>query len=478
MFVYKQLNDPFVGNTALHDCAESNNMDILRLLIRNGAAFKRDCFGLTPLMTSAVTGNVEIFDYLKTVFSDQISSEDLVDAYKLLGSTFLDKFYNATTSFQYWERALQLSSKCGKQYHDSLINNDKSFLEAYGNTREFQNNDDLKNLQSDPDKMKMQSLIIRERILGIHHPETYYFIRLRGATYADAGDYSRCIALWMYNLERQQKISKPLSDIIQNSFISMIDLFILMLSKNSGIRFCDIFRVLKSAIEEILSSCDISTDHKKSGKVYQILERKLDIKYERYAMFKADINGLDRQFLVVIHLIGFICKLRPTMSSEEWREFRQTVYHFVKIEPRSSCSYSLLHILCILSSNDKLLLNFELPKYDLRDIFTLVVGVSPNLNIVDIYGNTPLHILLEQKDIDVHMVAYLINSGAHFDICNEIGVTPLDLVRGKPVENTYRMRHISLQCMCAHVIAKKAISFDGLPRNLRQFISLHQRKSQ
>ncbi len=48
---------------------------------------------------------------------------------------------------------------------------------------------ELDEVMSDPDAMRIQALIIRERILGPAHPDTSYFIRYRGAVYADAGEF-------------------------------------------------------------------------------------------------------------------------------------------------------------------------------------------------------------------------------------------------------------------------------------------------
>ena len=42
-----------------------------------------------------------------------------------------------------------------------------------------------------------QALLVRERILGPAHPDTSYYIRYRGAVYADMGHFERCITLWM-----------------------------------------------------------------------------------------------------------------------------------------------------------------------------------------------------------------------------------------------------------------------------------------
>ena len=59
--------------------------------------------------------------------------------------------------------------------------------------------------------MRMQALLVRERILGPAHPDTSYYIRYRGAVYADMGHFERCITLWMYALDMQQKMLEPLS---------------------------------------------------------------------------------------------------------------------------------------------------------------------------------------------------------------------------------------------------------------------------
>ena len=45
------------GNTALHDCAESGSLDIMRLLITSGARIDVDAYGMTPLLAASVTGN-------------------------------------------------------------------------------------------------------------------------------------------------------------------------------------------------------------------------------------------------------------------------------------------------------------------------------------------------------------------------------------------------------------------------------------
>ena len=53
-----------LGNTALHDCAESGSLEIMRMLLQYGASMERDGYGMTPLLSASVTGHTNIVDYL------------------------------------------------------------------------------------------------------------------------------------------------------------------------------------------------------------------------------------------------------------------------------------------------------------------------------------------------------------------------------------------------------------------------------
>ena len=62
---------------------------------------------------------------------------------------------------------------------------------AYDNANEVTTVEALDDLIMDPDEMRTQALLVRERILGPDHPDTTYFIRYRGAVYADMGNFDR-----------------------------------------------------------------------------------------------------------------------------------------------------------------------------------------------------------------------------------------------------------------------------------------------
>ena len=92
----------------------------------------------------------------------------------------------------------------------------KSPISTHENTLEVEKVMELEQIISEPDSMQLQPLLVRERILGRAHPHTSYYIRYRGAVYADMGHFERCITLWMYALDLRQKIIEPLSPMTQS----------------------------------------------------------------------------------------------------------------------------------------------------------------------------------------------------------------------------------------------------------------------
>ena len=58
------------GNTALHDCAESGSLDIMKLLLISGARIDVDAYGMTPLLAASVTGPPGHSDLLRVEFSN------------------------------------------------------------------------------------------------------------------------------------------------------------------------------------------------------------------------------------------------------------------------------------------------------------------------------------------------------------------------------------------------------------------------
>ena len=647
--------------------------------VRNGATFLRDCYNLTPLMTAALTGNRIMVRFLKDVF--QVSPEEEADALKLLGATYVDKFNDLTAAYTTWRAALETAGRVEDQaaYRARLLQPSKEVSAAYGEgAREIATEADLEELYCDlgkcvrkcsvfgrgdfhkhfllfllhTEKSRMQSLILRERILGIAHPETFYFMRFRGAAYADRREYLRTLALWMYVLERQTTTGKPFSDMTHSLYLSILEIFNLMAKleerlvvaaaaitsssatspandpANSVLQTYDVFRVLKMALRELLhpqndflfrpkdcdndnnnnnddddnddddvevDSCDdnSSPPHSSSSssssnssssssgsrttkKYCTRLTRKLPAlrgrlrgeqaagdreedremrEEEDYHLAGGEVvsprdghqlhrvplnaaatntfnteeggNIIDRHFLLIIQLIGLLVRLRPQMSPAEWRCFQQVLYEFVSLEPRSATSYTLLHILTFITPAD--LPAPTLSIAPLGDLFEVVAAVSRRLDVIDLEGNTALHLLFRQMgeqqqkeakkqklllnnkedetdkedkeeeegegdNTDNHappslgpalsgtlqlrrnMAEQLLARGAHLDLVNEAGRSPLDYVEAASLGNHFKVNCLSLACRAAAVIVSARLPLDGLPDDARAFVQRHQPK--
>lgn len=218
------------GNTALHDCAECGSLEIMKLLLSHNAKMAPDSYQMTPLLAAAVTGHSAIVEYLLT--RNECTPAEKISALELLGATVIDKKHDMLSAYNYWKMALERRSIAVQvdpsEPAVSLIKQltiKHNPIEAYDYATEFLDKKELDEIMSDPDEVRMQALLIRERILGPTHPDTTYFIRYRGAVYADCGNFRKCILLWLYALDTQQKSLEPLHPMIQSSFLSFTELF-------------------------------------------------------------------------------------------------------------------------------------------------------------------------------------------------------------------------------------------------------------
>jgi hypothetical protein len=229
----------------LHDCAECGSLEIMKLLLSHSAKMAPDAYHMTPILAAAVTGHSAIVDYLLS----RVECEPMekISALELLGATYVDKKHDLLSAYNYWKNALERRSApiVPSVAPDATASTEPQQgpppppassltkehtirhvpIEAYDFATEFMTQRELDECMVDPDDVRMQALLIRERILGPTHPDTTYYIRYRGAVYADCGNFRKCILLWLYALDTQQKSLESFHPMIQSSFLSFTELF-------------------------------------------------------------------------------------------------------------------------------------------------------------------------------------------------------------------------------------------------------------
>ncbi|XP_064474446.1 protein fem-1 homolog CG6966-like [Ornithodoros turicata] len=438
------------GNTALHDCAESGSLDILRLLLNHGAVSERDSYGLTPLLAAAVTGHGPVVEYLSTL--DSCSRLERIEALELLGATYIDKKRDTSGALRFWHRALK-ERHCSKP---PILKPKREPAEAYGNAVEAQTLTDLEDLFYDLDRMQMQALLVRERVLGSAHPDTAYYIRYRGAVSADLGDFPRCLRLWLYALDMQQKCLEPLSPMTQSSLLSFAELFYFMLVETrsrSGpsrrlpalVSFGDVLAVFHRAVNELASAPILSSTE----------------------------EAVHRTLVVALQLCTILCRLSPCPEQEE--ELKSTVYRLIKLNVRGTNGETPLHLACRRDPNSapSSLGTACIVSFPSAELAKLLLELGSDPNAVDKDGRTPLHTSARAKPFAAFAVAkVLLAHGAHLDKADKMGNVATDycsnLLDNSPLHYT------SLKCLCARVIVRLRVPYRGfVPRNLEDFVECH-----
>ncbi|CAH0552652.1 unnamed protein product [Brassicogethes aeneus] len=441
------------GNTALHDCAESGSLEILKLLIEHGATMDVDSYGMTPLLAAAVTGHNHIVEYLINL-PHLVPRGDRIDALELLGATCVDKKRDMIGALELWKRAMY------DRYYGAGQPIPKKVTQkvaAYDYTAEITEIEALDDLMADPDEMRMQALVMRERILGPAHPDTSYYIRYRGAVYADAGKFNRCIELWNYALDMQQSMLERLNPMTQSSLFSFTELFSFMMGEEGKhttrgrlvppVDVLEVLRVFKKAVQEV--------EHGQT-------------------MYK-DMIYLTRVLVVTLHLACLLTRLiEHHMQSETvTKDIHQAIYHLVNLKIRARYGRTPLHLACC---QDVALLGrykaCQFPSPHLAEVL-LKVGADPDIKDDD--GNTPLHLAAMAKPCPASVAQILLNNGAHLDVVNNNGDTFASLLKGQQVHelvNTAKFTRLS--CCAARVIQQFKIPYRGVvPAALESFIANH-----
>ena len=309
----------------------------------------------------------------------------------------------------------------------------------------------------------MQALLVRERILGPAHPDTSYYIRYRGAVYADMGDFDRCIALWMYALDMQMSKLDPLSPMTQSSLLSFAELFSFMMGNGrsrsiSLVKFTDICSIYSKAIDE--------------------LERGRKILMEGasgVAPNERDSVNYSRIIIIIMHIMSLICRLSNKLLPDQQFQFKKLTYRLVKLDPRSTNGQTLLHLAANPDTTN--VGKYPVCTFPCNNCIELLAELGVSMDCCDINGNTALHMACLDKDKPAKPATLLalLNGGVHLDIKNSEGKQALDYVplRKDIVSAIMPQNFISLQCLAANAVRRHKIRYRNLSKDLQQFTDKH-----
>ncbi|XP_017143885.1 protein fem-1 homolog CG6966 [Drosophila miranda] len=492
------------GNTALHDCAESGSLQILQLLLKHGATMDVDYYGMTPLLAASVTGHMPIVEHLITL--PCVSRESRIHALELLGATYVDRKRDMAAALNLWRRALE-----ERNVEPPLTKKVQEPVPAYEMVREVTNVEELEEMVLDPDEMRMQALVIRQRILGPTHPDTSYYIRFRGAHYADAGRFDRCIELWSYALTMQQKILQPLSPMTQSSLLSFAELFSFMLVEAGRllprgrvvppIEADGMLTIFYKAVKEVergqafnleqqqqqqqqlqqpqqqllaaSKSCSASSSTSSASATSATASTTLLSAHQHDC--NHDPNALSRTMISAIHIGCLLSSLLDTESlSPEMRlQVMGALYRLNRLKVRVRFDRTALHYSCYREGT--LAGRYPSSQFPSTTLAKALLEVGADPNAIDNAGNTPLHLAATLQPYVEPLAHILLEGGAHLDTKNIAGETFESLLGPTPMHKIIDpMKYTTLACLAARTIKRHDIHYKGtVPETLYDFIELH-----
>ena len=447
------------GNLALHYAVREGRVATTQLLIEHSSdPFVKNEFGDDSIQTSCIRGYAEILEYLlKKVNPSPLKT---IESYELLGTNYVDEKHDLQAGIQAWRKAIQL------RYTDALNPLSKALPlkpnPAYLFAREASDLKSLDEIATNPDEVYMQSLLIRERILGTDHKDTTFGLMYRGAVYADTHRYQRCVDLWKYAFKIRHDKLEPLNHESIFTLQALVKLFLEIHQEfqagftDEPLQFDDVIQVLQCSVKEVEIGLEFL-------KVRPCLLHHLE--------------EFDIVLLLQLHQISLLCNVAKTDA--QTFHFKKLVHGLQKLQPRSRSGGTLMHLAAdykISHVGDDFYSQFPSAK-----VLTVLRECGNPMNELDDERNTPLHIyasslLLNQfiegteqgaKDVEV-----LLAAGAHIDARNSTGKIVHEELREACGINPFP--HITLKCLAARTIQSHQLAYEGeVPQSLVPFIQLH-----
>ncbi|CAF2090659.1 unnamed protein product [Rotaria magnacalcarata] len=394
------------GQTALYHAVRSGSVEITKFLLEHVAMNIRDNKRkVTPLMRAALFGEISLVDTFKYYCTDL----EWTEAKELLAASF---------------------SGCVSQ----------SFV-LLQDRRECETPEQLNQLicPNKKDALRIESLLIHQRIIDHDHSDYHDVIHHYGARLANEHKYHECFRCWFYEFDLKIKYNM----IFQSDFLNhFIFLFAKMKFNNK----------LTIPIEDLLQMFKI-TNHVLMSDYYR--------------------ENFDANLIILLHLITIVGRIihseyldeKQELSLNNYRDFYNSIASITSHQYRTiETGSSLLH-LCTNASTESISFLNDYPCW----ITTrLLIGCGANVNVFDSDGNTPSHNLVKNIPMTnvLKKINLLYNADAHLDYINNKGQTPLQsmpLLHIKIIEHLKKnMDVIRLKCCCAKLIRQQKFSYENI----------------
>lgn len=329
---------------------------------------------------------------------------------------------------------------------------------------------DLQAIRYNHNSIHMESLTIRERILGRKCPDVAHPVVFRGAVCADNGRFDRCEILWLHALKLRQ--DNRLS--VQRDLLRFAQVFSQMLHVGMTLRFENVLTVLESCVLEI--------EYNKEKMVAPGPKDDVQVICEEY----------ESNMVTALYLLTISTKILKTLNQNvkncDLKNLYKLVFTLNKMAIKLRDGQTLLHLAVNgVTPIDDFHTN-DVCRFPCLDTVKLLIHCGASTANVDCERNTPLHTLtstlqtlrpLSQDLITVveEITNIFLEAGVHLDAVNIDGLTAAQICSSNAIESLirkYESKETCLKCLASRSIAQHKIKFIGLiPTHLESFVQLH-----
>ena len=171
----------------------------------------------------------------------------------------------------------------------------------YKNKREFSNRHELEAISHSVDDLRLQSLLICERVLKPYHKDLIYRLMYRGAAYADSLQYQHCIDIWRRALELRVEKDTILNCDTSYTAQALVKLFLDLHDKNRR----GLLSTQRVRVEDVISTIEL-------------LVRRLTDNHNLlyiHPQFKKQLDSYNITLRIITHLLHLLTRIMPSSGN-------------------------------------------------------------------------------------------------------------------------------------------------------------------
>lgn len=437
------------GETALHFAARKGHESSVKVLLAFEAQNVRNCYGETPLLQAAEWLQEDVVHLFFRRL--ELRKAEKVEALELLGAAFAndESLYNPQKAFTSLANAMAL--RCSGD--DPLPKQALPMIPAYGQYTECASMEDLAILKGNPERLQIESLYIRERILGWHTPSTPRRMIIRASALRQNGRFLTSIQLWTRVLDMKTCLRVSLYDDI----VEVTDLLCQMLHYGIAVPPEFLCAILEASASE--------------------------------AQYNGSHLVFSFNFDKHMHTLSYLIFIAANIYSNEIDRFcplGNAIRRVVSLNLRTLGNHRTLLHLCL---DENTSTEGEYVKEIVHFPNELSAGVllraGHDVNSQDAGLSTPLHVISRTRSMQPAVndtvresIRTLVDAGAHTDLVDLSQRTPADVALDKANRVALSvLRYFERpQLKC---IASRAVNRYGLrcgveiPETLKEFVRLH-----